>query len=156
MRAFCGMRAHRGERISDAEFRRLWDDPALTLADIGKRLGISSKAVSQRGAVRGFPRRVGGRRRVYDAARIVALYRLGLAEHAVAALMGCSRCAVQGALNAAGVARRVKGVPSPLQPEAARDALLALAMRQAAQVTRAAMRDAEMVDHPSTRARAAA
>jgi hypothetical protein len=150
------MQAHRGKRISDAQFRRWWDDPALTLGEIGARLGVSSKAVSQRAAVRGFPQRVGGRCRIYDAARIVALYRLGLSERAVAAVMGCSRCAVQGALNAAGVVRRVRGVPSPLRPEAAREALVALAMRGAARETRAAMRDAEMIDRASPKRRVAA
>jgi hypothetical protein len=156
MRVLCEKRARRGKRVSDAEFRRLWDDPALTLAAIGAKLEISVNAVLGRARVRGLSARPDGRRPVYDRALLVALYRLGLSEQAVADRVGCARSVVNLALRAAGVARRERGKPSPLRPEAAREALLALALRGVAQETTVAMRDAEMVDHLWTRRKAAA
>lgn len=50
-------RAMRGRQVSDAEFRRLYLDKTKTLADIGKELGITERAVASRAAHRGLPAR---------------------------------------------------------------------------------------------------
>lgn len=47
-------RARRGKRISEAEFRRLWEDRTLTVEQIGKMLDISARAVWSRAMVRGL------------------------------------------------------------------------------------------------------
>lgn len=56
-RAYAGEIAYRGKEMSEAAFRRLWNDPALTKEAIGRCLGISSQAVSQRAQSRGLPAR---------------------------------------------------------------------------------------------------
>lgn len=54
----CGKR---GLQVTVAAFRKLWTDPALTLDDIGARLGIAPSAVSARAKRRGLPSRRGFR-----------------------------------------------------------------------------------------------
>lgn len=46
--------AGRGKTISEAEFRRMWQDESLTITEIGRRLGIGCNAVRSRAAVRGL------------------------------------------------------------------------------------------------------
>lgn len=43
-----------GKTISEAEFRRMWQDESLTITEIGRRLGIGCNAVRSRAAVRGL------------------------------------------------------------------------------------------------------
>lgn len=52
-----GQPANRGKVISEREFRALWEDESLTMADIGRKLGISECAVAARGKARGLGRR---------------------------------------------------------------------------------------------------
>lgn len=47
-------RARRGKRISEAEFRRLWEDRTLTVEQIGKMLDITESAVTCRAKARGL------------------------------------------------------------------------------------------------------
>lgn len=49
--------AHRGKRVSEAEFRRMWMDRTLSLNDIAARLNINFKNVSARAKRRGLPKR---------------------------------------------------------------------------------------------------
>lgn len=51
------MSVKRGKRISEAEFRRLWNNENLTQTAIGEMLGISDDAVYQRAKCRKFPKR---------------------------------------------------------------------------------------------------
>lgn len=46
--------AGRGKTISEAEFRRMWQDESLTITEIGRRLGVGCNAVRSRAAVRGL------------------------------------------------------------------------------------------------------
>lgn len=46
--------AGRGKTISEAEFRRMWQDANLTITEIGRRLGVGCNAVRSRAAVRGL------------------------------------------------------------------------------------------------------
>ena len=46
---------HRGKRISEAEFRRIWFDDQLSVADIAAYLGITRHAVQCRARRRGLP-----------------------------------------------------------------------------------------------------
>jgi len=56
-----GTPAHRGKAMAEAEFRRLWADKRVTLAEIGRRLGITESAAHCRGMVRKLPRRGHGK-----------------------------------------------------------------------------------------------
>ncbi|MCJ8138417.1 winged helix-turn-helix domain-containing protein [Falsirhodobacter halotolerans] len=47
----------RGAKVSEAEFRRMWNDPNLTMTEIGRRLGISRHAVAVRAHWRKLPPR---------------------------------------------------------------------------------------------------
>lgn len=105
--------AKRGPKLSEAEFRRLWADLSVSVAEIGRRLGISGNAVKQRAKVRNLPDRPKGRpfARVHDHDRIVALYRSGLSMIAVARVMGCTLHNVLMALRRAGVPSRDRKDP---------------------------------------------
>lgn len=46
-----------GKQVSHAEFRRMWNDRSLTLAQIGAELGITATAVTFRAKTRGLPPR---------------------------------------------------------------------------------------------------
>ena len=48
---------HRGRRVSHAEFLRLWNEPSLTTADIGRMLNITGSNVCKRARSRGLPPR---------------------------------------------------------------------------------------------------
>jgi hypothetical protein len=52
-----GDKANRGKVISEREFRAMWDDESLTMAEIGRLLGISETAVAARGKARGLGKR---------------------------------------------------------------------------------------------------
>ncbi len=52
-----GQKPPRGKRVTTAEFKRMWFDPALTLDDIGRSLGICNRSVWQRAKHRGMPPR---------------------------------------------------------------------------------------------------
>ena len=41
-------------RVRERDFRALWSDPALSMAEIGRRLGISGPAVRDRARARGL------------------------------------------------------------------------------------------------------
>lgn len=49
--------SNRGKAISEAEFRRMWQDASLSITDIGRHLGIGCNAVRSRAAVRGLGER---------------------------------------------------------------------------------------------------
>lgn len=57
MRRGKGIPAVRGKRISDADFRRLYEDRSMTCEQIGALLGISESAVALRAKARGMPLR---------------------------------------------------------------------------------------------------
>jgi hypothetical protein len=51
------MSRKRGASITMAEFKRVWSDRSITIAQIGEMLGVSQQAVSLRAAKRGLPPR---------------------------------------------------------------------------------------------------
>lgn len=138
------MTAKRGKRVSEAEFRRMWGDLSISQNEIGRRLGISGEAVRFRAAARELPPRPPARpfARRHDHARIVRLYRSGLAMHVIAQQLGCTRSVVRLALDNAGVKRRGRHDPAGVTNAE----FMRLAMATSARETRAAMWDAEMVD----------
>lgn len=136
------MSANRGKRISEAEFRRMWEDMSISQSEIGRRLGISGNAVKMRAKVRGLPDRPKGRpfARKMDHGRLAALYRAGLSMHAIACAEGCAEHTVFKALQRAGVESRHRKDPMTT------GCLVKAAMAASARETQAAMWDSEMVD----------
>jgi lambda repressor-like predicted transcriptional regulator len=144
MSARKGQKPNRGKQVTVAEFRRMWLDLSISQGEIGKRLGITGQAALCRALSRGLAPRPSKRpwTRKIDHIRIARLYTSGLSIAAIAKVTGHSRNAIQNALQMQGVAMRPVGKPAPVQV----NRLLAEAMAASARETRAAMRDAEMVD----------
>ena len=57
MPATKGEKPHRGKQVTVAEFRAMWYDPSLTIADIAAALNIGKRSVWQRAHHRGMPDR---------------------------------------------------------------------------------------------------
>lgn len=71
--------APRGRRVSHAEFLRLWNDPTLTTADIGRILNIHQTAVCVRAKARGIPPRKGFyKNRIHDDAAFREMWEAGV------------------------------------------------------------------------------
>lgn len=134
----------RGKTVSEAEFRRMWADTSISQAEIGRRLGISGEAVRYRAASRNLPPRSPARpfARKFDHARIVRMYRAGLAMHVIAGVLGCTTSVVRLALDNAGVKRRSRHDPAGVTAAEYMQRALAASAKE----TRAAMWDAEMND----------
>lgn len=108
-RAACGEAAHRGAQISRVEFRALWDDPDLTLAQIGERLGITKQAVTNRARARGFPPRTRDARahvRKVDPVVAADMYRAGVPLDQIMTHFGCTWVPLRRALGQAPDLRR--------------------------------------------------
>ena len=137
-----GMSANRGKRISEAEFRRMWEDMSISQSEIGRRLGISANAVKMRAKTRKLPDRPKGRpfARKMDHGRFVALYRAGLSMHAIARAEGCAEHTVFMALQRAEVESRHRNDPKTT------NCLVKAVMAASARETQAALLDSEMVD----------
>jgi len=146
------MTAHRGKRVSEAEFRRLWGDMSISVTEIGRRLGISGNAVKMRAKCRELPDRPRGRpfARKHDHTRLISLYRAGLSMHAIARAEGCAEHTVFKALQRAG--ERSRHRKDPMTTNSPALALLAASARE----TEAAMWDSDMADGDPRRRRAAA
>ena len=142
------MTANRGKRVSEAEFRRMWEDMSISQNEIGRRLGISGEAVRFRAKRRGFEPRPTSRptsrpfSRKVNEALAVRLYLTGYSEGAVAVIMGHPRPTIQAALNRAGVVRRSRNDPTSISADKA----LRIAMAASARAEQAALWNAEMVD----------
>lgn len=121
----------------------MWTDMSVSVAEIGRRLGISGGAVKQRAEVRGLPDRPRGRPfgRTYDHDRFVALYRAGLSMDAIARSEKCTQHTVLMALRRAGVKSRHR------KDTATADIIPALMARDAAR-TAAEMIRCGLVDNP--------
>lgn len=138
------MTVHRGKRVSDGEFRRLWEDMSLSKQGIGRILGISGNCVQKRASARNLPARPGGQpfARIHDHKRILRLYGTGLSREVVARMMGCTASTVIHALRVAGVTLRGRHHPAAMTEAQA----LAIMLAASARETRAQMVMAEMVD----------
>lgn len=85
------MTVHRGKSVSQAEFKRLWEDETLTIAEIGLILNVQSTSVSLRAKKRGLPKRMGGRKyKQIDTARLAAMWEARVDRGEIAAFFGLS------------------------------------------------------------------
>ena len=99
-----------GKRVSEAEFRRMWEDLSMSVAEIGERLGICQTAVSSRAATRGLPARPkrGGKPVLDpDALRRLWLARVGISD--IAEALGCDAKTVRNTRKRLGLPARNPG-----------------------------------------------
>lgn len=143
------MASKSGKRISDAEFRRLWADLSITVAEIGERLGIGQTAVSSRARTRKLPPRP-ARNGVTPVCNPAVLTRLWLADVPIleiAGALGCDEKTVRNTRRRLGLPERGPGkrkTAVSLSDYRALQLRNALAAR--AREEQAALRNAEMVD----------
>ena len=143
-----------GRIVSDAEFRRMWEDMSISQNEIGRRLGISSEAVRFRAASRKLPPRPRARpfARTVDYQRVVRLYKAGLSQSAVAAVVGVPITSIKAALVEAGVEIRGRHPGASLSVKDAMARVMAMEARETAE----ALRLSDMVDyHMGNKRRAA-
>ena len=102
------MSGKRGKVVSEAEFMRMWLNPAMTLETIAVALEISIGAVSLRAKVRKFPKRVhrGTKPKIKDVARFAAMWAAGVKRVEIAAAFGVCDDAVSKMARRLGLGAR--------------------------------------------------
>lgn len=101
-----GIPANRGKVLSEAEFRRMWLDPAVTLAQMAEALGITPSAVSSRGRTRGLPRRRQGPPSPITDPNLNAMWRDGVSRQSLADHYGVWPQSVGGVALTRGLKRQ--------------------------------------------------
>lgn len=142
-----GQPRNTGRIVSEAEFRRMWGDLTITVAQIGERLGISQQAVTARAIGRGLPQRPKrGGEPACDPVALTRLYVAGVRKVEIARVFGCSRRTIHNYLVRLSLPRRCdKSSPTISLADYAADRLRdRLAISAKAEM--AALRNAEMVD----------
>jgi hypothetical protein len=147
-------------------FARLWNDPKVPTQRIADAMGMTRQAVSWRARQMGLESRALVRRRVIEPDLLRDMWLAGVRSADIAAYFGAAHhSCVCTAARKLGLPRRQKGGKSGFRNGgwqknitiAEWHELQAVRrMAEAAQVTRAAMRDAEMIDRASPKRRAAA
>lgn len=103
-----------GRQVSNAEFRRLWTDRSLTVAQIGALLGITEQAVASRAKTRGLPKRGHGKCHagpILPAREVEfrAMYQGGVQTKAMAAHFCVAASTIASTAARLGLPRRGKG-----------------------------------------------
>lgn len=96
----------RGKTISEAEFRRLWDDPEISSSAIAKRLDITVSAVCCRARIRGFPPR---QKYMLPEKEFRELWNAGVRTGDIVRHYGCSHMTPPNMARHLGLPRRGKG-----------------------------------------------
>jgi hypothetical protein len=135
------MTAYRGKPMSYAEFARLWADTSISIAQIGALAGISQQAVQQRAKARGLPLRGlrGVPRVIQDDDEFKAMWGAGVGRAEMARHFGVCEPLI-------GIQARRLGLPKRRLHWRKAITVQGWLMAREAAVTRAAMRDAEMID----------
>lgn len=104
---------NRGKTISEAEFRRMWLDPSVTITEIGRHLGIGCNAVRSRAAVRGLGDRPIKHPRMttkkIDDDAMRRLWAKGVPIDEICATLGVSKTPVRLAVKRLGLPARPNG-----------------------------------------------
>lgn len=137
--------------MSMAEFRRLWGDKSMTLAQIGQQLGISQVAVSERARTRGLSntRPMGPLPTISDDALFREMWSAGVLTVEMAQHFGVHQRSIRNHVTRLGLPRRGKARTSITLADFLADRLRAR-LDAAAVESMAAMRLSEMVDRPRT------
>jgi hypothetical protein len=140
-----GSPAKRGRRVSEAEFRRLWENEATTIAEIGAYLGISRQAVRFRALRRGLPPRRAGPKISYNKKHepvFVAMYQAGLSRDDIASVLGFSPWSVADIARRLGLQPRARTWRAKTTLAQYREQQIASQMLTVAKAEVAAMRSA--------------
>lgn len=142
--------------ISNAAIRRAWMDFSLTGEQAAAQAGLSRVNLWLRARAMGLPPRgKGGRPFVFTEPEFSEMWRAGVSVADIARHFGGAASAVGQAARRRGLPPRQTGRrPIGLEQHRARlaDEALAARMRAVARQEAQAMRLAEMVDHPSSKA----
>ena len=143
---------HRGKQVTTAEFRRMWYDQSMTVADIARALDICTRSVWQRARHRGLPPRTTfikpGPAATLDA-DAEAMWQACVCADDVAAAYGITASAVHMHMHRRRIrrGRPVNRWHKAITIAEYRALQLRLALAASARETAAAMRDAEMIDN---------
>lgn len=152
--------AHRGKIVSEAEFRRMWFNSALSVEEIGNILGISQAGVSTRAKTRKLPNRTengfGHFTRSIDDAVFADMWAAGVGRDEIATHYGCSLKTVRNTRARLGLEIRGYGERPKMTMAQFLEARLSARMAETAKIERAALWDAEMIDGHRNRDRMAA
>ncbi len=138
--------SHRGKIVSEAEFARLWHSGAR-LIDMADALGISPQAVRYRAEARSLGPRVPCGREVITCPAFATLWAAGVRGKDIAVHYGVSHLTPRNTAARLGLEPRPRWNKScGISMAEYRQAQIVSAMMAEAKITRAAMRDAEMID----------
>lgn len=130
-------RPNRGITVSEADFRRMWEDESLTLMAIGQRLGISAQAVVCRADARCLPKRKIFRDRAITDPEFPAMYRAGVSTRELQELYGCAHTVIPKTARAMGLPPRNVGRWSSISIAQFREQQLLARMAEVAAAERA-------------------
>lgn len=143
-----GQPRNTGKRISEAEFRRMWEDLSISATEIGRRLGITQQAVTHRAQKRGLPRRPKrGGKPACDPRDVQRMYLAGVRLQDIAEALSCDRKTVSNYVTRLGLTKRGGGRHNvALSLDDFRALQLRDRMAETARREQAALCLAEMVD----------
>jgi hypothetical protein len=145
------MSANRGKRVSEAEFRRMWEDHSLPAQVIADRLGITVAAVGCRARIRKLPKREGGKGsgRKLEPVLFREMWEANVKPAHIAAYFG---------VHVENISKRARlwGFPDRDCNRWNSITMAAFILRRAARLEQAALWNADMVDGDPRRRRAAA
>lgn len=150
-----GQKPHRGNQVTVAQFRAMWFDSTLTLADIALKLNVCTRSVWQRARHRGMPDRnsiiAPGPAPKLDATA-EAMWRACVCAEDIAAAYGVTGSAVHQHMhrNAVKRGRKVNRWHKAISLDDYRATALRLAMQASARETEAAIDLSEMRDRKRT------
>lgn len=138
----------RGKQVSASEFRRLWMDKSMTLAQIGASLGVSGAAVTCRAARRDLPpRQMGPLPLLHDEALFAEMWAEGVKVNEMAAHFGVNEKTVRNHVDRLNLRRRGKsGTRARLTISDFQQIRLRNGMAAAASIEQAQFINAEMAD----------
>lgn len=146
-----GQPRNTGRKVSEAEFRRMWGDNTLTIAEIGKRLGVTGACVSNRAKRRGLPSRnaplVSARERKIDCPDFAGMWSAGVSTAAMAAHYGVANATIWYTARRHGLPSRTLSRWHMISVADYRAVQLREAMAASAQKTAEALRRSGMVDY---------
>jgi hypothetical protein len=127
-----GIAAHRGRRMSEAEFRRLWLSRDVTMEDIARIIGTTASAVYWRAHVRGLGSKPRARKLEWTA-EMTAMWHAGVCSRDMAAAAGVAPSTISRRAKAAGMPPRCTGYRPLMTLAEWREAQMAERMRAVAE-----------------------
>lgn len=130
---------------SVAHLRRLWMDPALTVADIAAELGVSIKTMQARRLRHGLPPRKGSQKPSLPRDELARMLDLGMSYGAIAEVFGCHVQTVNNNVRSHGLPLRGTGRRSRITAQEYRE-MVAAEARGAKVISPADQRDLMIIE----------